>query len=54
MTFSYGDNDKKLYEHAIRFMSEALQAAGGRGSLVRRGHRHLNGTCRMGTIRATA
>ena len=37
--FSYGEDDKKLYEHAIHFMSEALKAAGGRGFVVQRGHR---------------
>ena len=39
VVFSYGEEDKKLYEHAIHFMSEALKAAGGRGFVVDRGYR---------------
>jgi choline dehydrogenase-like flavoprotein len=48
ITFSYGEEDKKLYEHAIRFMTEALQAAGGRDLWSLEDTAHLGGTCRMG------
>ena len=45
ITFSYGEEDRKLYQHAIHFMTEALEAAGGKEYLVRGGHsasrRHL-------------
>jgi len=47
--FSYGEDDKKLYEHAIHFMSEALKAAGGRDLWSNEDTAHLAGTCRMGT-----
>ncbi|HEX5452604.1 MAG TPA: GMC family oxidoreductase [Stellaceae bacterium] len=48
VTFAYGEEDKKLYEHAIRFMTEALQAAGGRELWSIEDTAHLGGTCRMG------
>jgi choline dehydrogenase-like flavoprotein len=48
VTFSYGDNDKRLYQHALRFMSEHLKAAGGRDLWHAGGTAHLAGTCRMG------
>ena len=48
ITFSYGEEDKKLYEHAIRFMTEALQAADGRDLWSLEDTAHLGGTCRMG------
>ena len=47
--FSYGEEDKRLYEHAIRFMSEALKAAGGWTSGPEEDTAHIAGTCRMGT-----
>ncbi len=47
--FSYGEEDKKLYEHAIHFMSEALEAAGGKDLWSDEDTAHLAGTCRMGT-----
>ena len=48
VTFSYGDNDKRLYEHALGFMGEHLKAAGGRDLWHQSGTAHLAGTCRMG------
>jgi len=48
VTFSFGDNDKRLYEHALRCMREHLQAAGGRDLWHESGTAHLAGTCRMG------
>jgi choline dehydrogenase-like flavoprotein len=48
--FSYGEDDRKLYRHAIRFMSEVLKAAGGRELWAdEEDTAHLAGTCRMGT-----
>jgi choline dehydrogenase-like flavoprotein len=49
VVFSYADEDKKLYEHAVRFMSEAMTAAGGRDPWSNEDTAHLAGTCRMGT-----
>jgi choline dehydrogenase-like flavoprotein len=48
VVFSYGEEDRKLYQHAIRFMSEALQAAGGQDIWSAEDTAHLGGTCRMG------
>jgi choline dehydrogenase-like flavoprotein len=48
VTFSYSDNDKRLYRHALAFMSEHLKAAGGRDLWHQSGTAHLAGTCRMG------
>lgn len=48
-TFSYSENDKKLYKHALRFMREALEAAGGRDIWDEDDTAHLGGTCRMGS-----
>jgi choline dehydrogenase-like flavoprotein len=47
--FSYAEEDKKLYQHAIGFMTEALKAAGGRDLWPDEDTAHLAGTCRMGT-----
>jgi choline dehydrogenase-like flavoprotein len=47
-TFSTCDNDKRLARHAVRFMSQALEAAGGRDIWSEDGTAHLMGTCRMG------
>jgi choline dehydrogenase-like flavoprotein len=46
--WNYAEEDKKLYQHAIRFMSEALQAAGGTDLWVEDSTAHLLGGCRMG------
>jgi choline dehydrogenase-like flavoprotein len=48
VTFSYADNDKRLYEHAIGFMTEALNAAGADDIWSESGTAHLMGGCRMG------
>ncbi|HTV88910.1 MAG TPA: GMC family oxidoreductase [Stellaceae bacterium] len=48
--FSFGEDDKRLIQHAIRSMSEVLIAAGGSRSWVdEEDTAHLAGTCRMGT-----
>ena len=48
VTFSFCDNDKRLYEHAIRFMTRSMQAVGARDIWAADDTAHLNGTCRMG------
>ena len=40
VTYSWGDNDKRLINHAIKFMTEALRAVGRAGDLGA-GRRHL-------------
>ena len=54
--FSYGEDDKKLYEHAIRFMCEALEAAAAARDLwSNRGHRASRpAPAGWGRTRATA
>ncbi|MGE5270674.1 MAG: GMC family oxidoreductase [Thiohalocapsa sp.] len=49
IVFSYGEDDKKLFQHATRFMSEALAAAGGSDLWPDSDTAHLYGGCRMGT-----
>lgn len=48
VTFSLGDNDRKLIEHAIGTMSSILRAAGGKVEYVVPDTAHLMGGCRMG------
>jgi choline dehydrogenase-like flavoprotein len=48
ITFSYGENDKRLYEHAIRYMSRHMEAGGARELFVESDTAHLGGTARMG------
>ncbi len=49
VVFSYSDNDKRLQKHAVRFMSEILEAAGGREIWSNyQDTSHILGTCRMG------
>jgi choline dehydrogenase-like flavoprotein len=49
VTYSYCDNDKRLIEHSIRFMTQALQEAGAREIWAQMDDTcHLNGTARMG------
>lgn len=47
-TFGYSDNDKRLQQHAVDFMSEMLRVVGGRDLWVSKDTSHLMGTCRMG------
>jgi choline dehydrogenase-like flavoprotein len=50
VTFSYGDNDKKLIAHSLRFMRQSLEAAGARELWDETDDTcHLNGTARMGS-----
>lgn len=48
VTFSYGDNDQRLIDHAVKQMQAILQAAGGTPEFVVPDTAHLMGGCRMG------
>jgi len=49
VTFSYGENDRKLIRHALGFMRQSLEAAGAREVWDQEDDTcHLNGTARMG------
>lgn len=48
VTFSYGDNDKRLIADAINNMSAILEAAGGTTEFIVPDTAHLMGGCRMG------
>lgn len=48
IVFSYAEEDKKLYRHALRFMADALEAAGGKEIWPTDDTCHLLGSCRMG------
>ncbi len=49
VTYSFCDNDKRLIEHSLNFMSDALAAAGARDIWRQTDDTcHLNGTARMG------
>ena len=49
VTFGYSENDRRLYNHALRFMQQTLEAAGGTDVWQQDGTAHLMGGCRMGT-----
>lgn len=49
VTYSYSDNDKRLFHHSLRFMRQMLEAAGGRDMTQTASTAHLMGGCRMGT-----
>ena len=44
----FGENDRKLSEHSLRFMRRTLEAAGARDIFETGGSAHLMGGCRMG------
>lgn len=48
VTFSYGNNDLRLIEHAVEQMSAILRAASGKVKHVVSDTAHLMGGCRMG------
>jgi choline dehydrogenase-like flavoprotein len=48
VSFSYGDNDNRLIEHAVGRMKDIIQAAGGTPEFVTDDTAHLMGGCRMG------
>lgn len=54
VTFGYSDNDRVLQRHAIGFMSQMLEAAGGDDLWVDQDTSHLMGSCRMGSDPATS
>ncbi|WP_134699504.1 GMC family oxidoreductase [Ammoniphilus sp. YIM 78166] len=49
VTFSYGENDNKLIQHAVKKMKEIIEAAGGRPEFVVDDSAHLMGGCKMGS-----
>jgi choline dehydrogenase-like flavoprotein len=55
VTYSWGDNDKRLIAHSLDFMERALAAAGGKDIWRETNDTcHLNGTARMGDDPATS
>lgn len=48
VTFSYGENDRKLISHAIEQMNELIYAMGGKPAHIVDDTAHLMGGCRMG------
>lgn len=48
VSFSYGENDKKLIAHAVKNMQDIIRAAGGEPEFVVDDTAHLMGGCRMG------
>ncbi len=55
VTFSFGENDKKLIAHALRFMRHSLEAIDARDIWEETDDTcHLNGTARMGTDRTAS
>jgi choline dehydrogenase-like flavoprotein len=48
VTFGYSDNDRRLMKHAMAFLGQMLEAAGGRDLWTNPDTSHLMGTCRMG------
>lgn len=48
ITFSYGNNDKKLIDHGVKKAFEILEAAGGKQAFAIPDTGHLMGGCRMG------
>lgn len=51
VNFSYGDNDRKLIDHAVATMRQIFKAAGGNPEYVAPDTAHLMGGCRMGRTR---
>ncbi|HJV46141.1 MAG TPA: GMC family oxidoreductase [Bacillota bacterium] len=54
VTFSYGENDKKLIQHAVQKMKDIIEAAGGTPEFVIEDTAHLMGGCRMGNDPSTS
>jgi choline dehydrogenase-like flavoprotein len=48
VTFGYSSNDRRLVDHALRFMRQMLDAAGARNLWAEEDTAHLMGGCRMG------
>jgi choline dehydrogenase-like flavoprotein len=55
VTYSWCENDKRLIDHSLRFMSQALRAVDARHIWTQEDDTcHLNGTARMGTDPGTS
>lgn len=54
VNFSYGENDKKMIDHAIRSMSSILEAEGGKVEFIVPDTAHMMGGCRMGDDSSTS
>ncbi len=54
VTFEYSANDRRMQDHARRFMGEMLAAAGGKDAWTSDDTSHILGTCRMGGDRETS
>jgi choline dehydrogenase-like flavoprotein len=54
VVFSYSDNDRRMQQHAARFMRQLLEAAGGQDVWQNDDTSHIMGTCRMGADPATS
>lgn len=54
VTFSYGENDKKLIDHAVHTMSSILEAEGGKVDFVVPDTAHMMGGCKMGNDPTTS
>lgn len=54
VSFSYGENDRKLIDHAVTQMKRIQEAAGGKPEYVTDDTAHLMGGCRMGDDPATS
>lgn len=54
VTFEYSANDRRMQDHARRFMGEMLAAAGGKDAWTSDDTSHILGTCRMGSDRETS
>ncbi|MBE1442771.1 GMC family oxidoreductase [Paenibacillus sp. OAS669] len=54
VTFSYGDNDNRLIDHAVQTMKSILEAEGGKVDFVVPDSAHLMGGCRMGENPSTS
>lgn len=54
VNFSYGENDRKLIDHAITMMKEIILAGGGRPAFTTDDTAHLMGGCRMGDDSTTS
>lgn len=54
VTFSYQENDRRLYQHAIGTMQQIIEAMGGTPEHVVSDTAHLMGGCRMGNDPSTS
>jgi len=54
VSYAFSENDRRIQEHAIGYMSEMLQAAGGKDLWSSEDTSHLMGSCRMGDDPATS